>query len=302
MRLAFPILAAVVISTAAHAQVRDTVRVDYPASKCKSCAEWAAPHAPFHIVANTYYVGTNALSSILITSPQGHVLIDGAIPADAPQIAASIRALGFKVEDVKLIVNSHAHYDHAGGIAALAKLSGARVAASPWAAKVIGSGDPDTQDPQFSILLPYPGAGKVEVIADNQTLRVGPIAITAHFTPGHTPGGTSWSWDACENGTCHHVVYADSQTPISADDFFYTRSTRYTTGEADFARGLATLDGLQCDVLLTPHPGASQMFGRLAARDSSKTNAFVDPGLCKKFVADARTAVAKRMADERAKP
>jgi metallo-beta-lactamase class B len=69
------------------------------------------------------------------------------------------------------------------------------------------------------------------------------------------PGGTSWSWEACESGICHHVVYADGQTPVSADDFFFTRSTRYTTGDANFARGLATLDNLPCDVLLTPHPG-----------------------------------------------
>ena len=288
--------------SAAHAQVRDTVRVDYPASKCRSCADWLVPHAPFRIYGNTYYVGTNALSSILITSPQGHVLIDGAIPAAAPEIAANIRALGFRMEDVKLILNSHAHHDHAGGIGLLARMSGARVAASPWAAKVISTGDPDIQDPQYGLVLPFPGAGKVDVIADDQTLHIGPIAITAHFTPGHTPGGTSWSWEACESGVCHHVVYADSQTPISADDFFFTRSTRYTTGEADFARGLATLDKLPCDLLLTPHPGASSMFERLAARDAGNANAFIDPARCKTFVADARAAVAKRMADERAKP
>jgi metallo-beta-lactamase class B len=303
MRNVFNAIAAIVMAgSAAHAQTRDTIRVDYPASKCRSCADWLVPHAPFRIYGSTYYVGTNALSSILITSPQGHVLIDGTIPAAAAEIAANIRALGFRVEDVKLILNSHAHSDHAGGIASLAKMSGARVAASPWAAKVISSGDPDIQDPQYGLVLPFPGAGKVDVISDKQTLRVGPIALTAHFTPGHTPGGTSWSWEACESGICHHVVYADSQTPVSADDFFFTRSTRYTTGEADFARGLATLDNLPCDVLLTPHPGASSMFERLAARAAGKANAFVDPAQCTKFVVDARAAVARRMAEERAKP
>src|SRR4051794_12102028 len=87
------------------------------AAACPSCAEWNAPHAPFDVIGNTYYVGTNGLSSILITGAQGHILIDGGLPESAPLIAANIRALGFKVEDVKLIVNSHAHYDHAGGIA-----------------------------------------------------------------------------------------------------------------------------------------------------------------------------------------
>lgn len=296
------VIAGIAVPAALAAQGRDTIRVDYPPSTCPSCADWSAPHAPFRIAGNTYYVGTNGISSILITSPQGHVLIDGAVPAGAPVIAANVRALGFRIEDVKLIVNSHAHYDHAGGIAALAKLSGARVAASPWSAKVIGGGDPDVQDPQYGVLHPYPGAGHVDVIADGQTLRVGPIAITAYFTPGHTPGGTSWTWDACDDSRCSHVLYADSQTAVSADDFFYTRSKTYPSGERDFARGLATLDGLPCDILLTPHPGASQLFERAAARDTGKGNALIDPGLCKAFIANARAAVAKRMASERAKP
>lgn len=302
MRPSLAILASLIFAGPAVAQTRDIVRVDYPASKCRSCAQWAIPHAPFRVFGNTYFVGTNELSSILITSPQGHILIDGAIPVAATQIASNIRALGFRIEDVKLILNSHAHHDHAGGIAALAKMSGARVAASPWAAKVIGTGNPDIQDPQFGLVLPYPPAGKVQVIADDEVLHVGSLAITAHFTPGHTPGGTSWSWDACDGSACHHVVYADSQTPVSADDFYFTRSKNYPTGEQDFARGLATLDGLPCEILLTPHPGASSMFERLAKRDAGDPSAFVDPALCKSFVTNARAAVAKRMADERAKP
>ena len=283
------------------AQTRDTLRVDYSPARCPSCAQWGAPHAPFRIAGNTYYVGTDGISSILITSPQGHVLIDGAIPAAAPVIAANIRALGFRVEDVKLILNSHAHYDHAGGIAALARLSGARVAASPWSAKVIASGDPDVQDPQFGIALPYPGAGSVDTIADDQVLHVGPIAVAAHFTPGHTPGGTSWTWDECGASRCLHLLYADSQSPVSADGFFYTRSTTYPTGEQDFARGLATLERLPCDILLTPHPGASSMFERAAAYAAKNPDAFIDPARCKQFIVDARAAVAKRMSDERAK-
>src|SRR5919198_3963806 len=104
------------------------------AAECPSCAEWNAPHAPVRIHGNTYFVGTNGLSAILVTSPAGHVLIDGGLPESAPLIAANIRAAGFRVEDVKLILNSHDHFDHAGGIAALQRLSGARVAASPLSA------------------------------------------------------------------------------------------------------------------------------------------------------------------------
>jgi metallo-beta-lactamase class B len=301
MRLS--VAAFAVLPALAAAQTRDTIRVDYPPAKCPNCTDWGAPHAPFRIAGGTYYVGTNGISSILITSPQGHVLIDGAVPAAAPVIAANIQALGFRLEDVKIVLNSHAHYDHAGGIAALAKMSGARVFASPWSAKVIRTGDPDVQDPQYGIVLPYPGAGSVTVLRDGQTLRVGPVAITAHFTPGHTPGGTSWTWDACDAGDCVHLLYADSQTAVSAEDFFYTRSKAYTTGEQDFARGLATLEQLPCDVLLTPHPGVAHLFARAANEGAAgKANAFVDPELCKTFIADAKAGVAKRMAGERAKP
>jgi metallo-beta-lactamase class B len=284
------------------AQAVDTIRVDYPAAKCPDCAAWNAPHAPFRIFGNTYYVGTAGLSSILITSPQGHVLIDGALAASAPAIEASIRALGFRVEDVKLILNSHAHYDHAGGISALQRASGARVAATAWSAGVIEHGESNARDPQFRLMRPYPRAHDVQVIHDGETLHVGPIAMTAHVTAGHTPGGTSWTWRSCDNGRCLDFVYADSQTPVSADDFYFTRSDTYSTGEADFAHGLDVLEHLKCDVLLTPHPGASALFERIAARDAGNDSSLVDPAQCTRFVAAARKAVAARMARERAKP
>src|SRR5215831_11512512 len=114
--------------------------IQNPASSCKNCAVWNAPQQPFKICGNTYYVGTHGLGSVLITSEAGHVLIDGALPESAPQIVANIHSLGFRVEDIKLIVNSHVHFDHAGGIAELQKLSGARVAASKWTADVIRRG------------------------------------------------------------------------------------------------------------------------------------------------------------------
>jgi metallo-beta-lactamase class B len=288
------------LASAAAAQAPDTIRVDYPASKCASCADWNAPQQPIHIFGNTYYVGPRGLSSILITSPSGHVLIDGALPASAPIIAEHIRSLGFRVEDVKLILNSHAHFDHAGGIAALQRLSGARVAATAWSARTIARGESDPQDPQYGVLNPYPPAHDVEVIHDGQVVRVGSLALTAHATPGHTPGGTSWTWTSCEGNRCLHFLYADSQTPVSADSFFFTRSTTYPTAEADFARGLATLEALPCDILLTPHPGASSFFERIAARDAGNDSTLVDRGLCKRFVADAKQAVAARMARERA--
>src|SRR5690348_9936418 len=206
------VLALCLATVPLRAQTSDTARVDYPAASCPSCAEWNTPQQPFRIFGNTYYVGTHGLASILVTSPEGHVLIDGALPASAPQIMANVLALGFRIQDIRLILNSHAHFDHAGGIAALQRASGARVAAMAWSAGVIERGESDRQDPQYGILHPYPPVRDVEIIHDGDTLRVGPLALVAHATPGHTPGGTSWTWRSCQADRCVDVLYADSQT------------------------------------------------------------------------------------------
>src|SRR5512143_565923 len=164
------------------------------AESCPSCAEWNAPQRPFRLYGNTYFVGTHGLSALLVVSREGHVLIDGGLPESAPSIIASVRALGFRIEDVKLILNSHAHFDHAGGIAALARASGAEVAASPAGARAIESGLPPEDDPQYGLgpeVMSFPPVRHVRSVRDGETLRVGDVAITAHFTPGHTPGSTT---------------------------------------------------------------------------------------------------------------
>ena len=176
-RFVIPILLAATLAAPAAAQV-DSAR----ARECSSCAEWNEPQAPFRVFGNTYWVGTHGLGSILVTSAQGHVLIDGALPESAPQILASIRALGFRPEDVKLILNTHAHFDHAGGIAVVQRASGARVATSPWSATVLEHGTSGPSDPQYGVLLPYPSVSHVDTFADGDTMRVGPLALVAHFT------------------------------------------------------------------------------------------------------------------------
>jgi metallo-beta-lactamase class B len=279
------------------AQSPDSALVGYTAAQCPSCAEWNAPHAPRRVFGNVHYVGTNGLSAILITSPDGHVLLDGGLPESASLIAANIRAAGFRVEDVRLILNSHAHYDHAGGIASLQRLSRARVAASPSSAPVLRHGTPGPDDPQFGIALPYPIVSAVQLIRDGETLHVRPLALTAHFTPGHTPGGTSWSWRSCEGTHCLDFVYADSQTPVSADGFSFAHNTTYPTVLADFARSFTVLEGLKCDVLITPHPGASRLWERLSA--SNGAPALVDTTACRRYAAAARTQLERRLETER---
>lgn len=263
---------------------------------CSNCAEWNVPRAPVRLYGSTYYVGTGGLGSVLITSPEGHILIDGALQESAPLIAANVEALGFRMADVTLILNSHAHFDHSGGLAALQQTTGATIAASPASAAVLESGRPSPDDPQLAELLPIAmmPVRSVRRLADGETVRVGPLALTAHATPGHTAGGTTWTWAACEDGRCLNMVYADSLTPVSEDGYRFSDSTRYPTILSDFARSFATVEALPCDILITPHPGASDLFERIAA------GSLVDTTACTRYADAARTRLAARLETERA--
>ena len=268
------------------------------ATQCASCAAWNAPQTPFRIYGNTYYVGTHELSAILIASSQGSVLIDGDLAESAPQIADHIRTLGFRPADIRLILNSHAHFDHAAGIAPLQRLTGAKVAASPWSAKVLRRGTPEPDDPQHDLAPPpYAGVPNVELLHDKQTLKVGPLALTAHFTPGHTPGGTSWSWTSCEQQRCLHIVYADSLTAVSANNYRFSDHPDLLAG---FDRSFAKLETMPCDILLTPHPGFSDILKHLEAREKGgQPDAFIDPKSCRQFALASRQGLAKRIAQEK---
>ena len=280
---------------------QDAFRPD-PPIVCTSCDQWNAPQAPLRVFGNTYYVGTEGLSAVLITSEAGHILVDGALPQSAALIEANIRALGFQLRDVRLIVNSHEHYDHAGGLNALQRASGARVAASPAAARALQQGYPAPEDPQYGSgqKLRYPPLAKVETIADGATLTVGTLSITAHFTPGHTPGATTWSWRSCEGSRCVNVVYADSLNPVSDDGFRFT--ARSGLAES-FRASIARLEQLPCDIALAPHPSAFNLRDK-AARLQVKPaeNPFIDANGCRTLAATARKRLEARVAEERREP
>lgn len=292
-------LTALLLAAAAPLAAQQPDTIGYTAEECPPCASWNAPQAPFKVHGSTYYVGTRGLAALLITSDSGHVLVDAGLPESAARIVANIRALGFDPRDVRLIVNSHAHYDHAGGIAALQRASGARVASSPGSAATMRTGKAQPGDPQHSIALAYPAIANVFEVADGDTVRVGDVALVAHFTPGHTQGGTSWSWRSCEAGRCAEIVYADSQTPVSADDFQFTRNTTYPHVITDFERSFAVLERLRCDILVTPHPGASRLFDRVGEREGGNAGALVDGEACRRYAATARKQLEARMARER---
>lgn len=273
---------------------------DAPKS-CTSCAGWNADLAPFQVYGNTYYVGTAGLSAVLILSPDGHILIDAALPQSAELIDAHIRQLGMRTEDIKLILTSHAHYDHVGGINALQRLTGATVAASASTAEALRRGRPADDDPQAAIANnSFPVVSKIQTVRDGETIRVGQLAVTAHLTPGHTPGSTTWTWESCQPGQCLSMVYADSLNAVSADGFRFSGDAKTPSRVDAFEKSIAKVEGLKCDVLIAVHPSMSGLDEKLAARKKSPApNPFIDAGACRAYAQNARKTLAERLAKER---
>ena len=260
--------------------------------------EWAAPQDPFAVYGNTYYVGTHGIGAVLITSPAGHILIDGEPTGSSQQIAAHIRQLGFKVEDIRYILNGHEHFDHAGGIADLQKMSGATVLASPASAEVLRTGQPDKRDPQYPGLQAMTPIAKTRAVHDGEIVRLGPLAVTAHFTPGHTIGATSWTWQSSEGGKPMDIVYGDSLTAVVADGLSFSRNPLYPQAQADIERSIAAVEALKCDVLVSAHPEFSGLWEKKAQQATQGNAAFIDRDGCRKYAAKARAMLAKTLAAE----
>ena len=259
-------------------------------------AKWNTPVEPFKVFGNTYYVGTQNLASVLITSDFGHVLIDGGFESTAPIIAANIEKLGFKITDVKAILQSHAHPDHVGGIAALQKMAGeAAVYARRPAEEVMRTGKLPPEDPQYDKKTRIPTVQNPWVVHGDQLLGVGSNRLRVLATPGHTPGGTSWTWESCEEKTCLQMVYADSLAPVSGKKY---RFTDHPEVVEQFQTSFKTLEAAKCDVLITPHPEASGFFER-TQKAGGKGDALKDAEGCKKYVATFRERLEQRLAEEK---
>ncbi len=273
-----------------------------PPNVCSSCDEWNKPREPFLVFGNTYYVGTDGLSAMLITSDQGHILLDGGLAQSAPLIAANIRKLGFKIEDVKFITNSHAHYDHAAGIAELQRASGAVVVASASGAQALADGNATPDDPQAGFgreANAFPAVKNVRVVKDGEIVRVGPIAIEMHDTAGHTLGSTTWTWRSCVAEKCLNIVYADSLTPVAAVGFRYTGDARTPSRVDKFRKSIATVASLPCDIVITTHPSATNLDGKLKLRAGKPaTDPLIDPQGCRTLAATATKQLDARVAEE----
>lgn len=262
-----------------------------PPIDCIHCEVWNQPLAPFRVFGNTYYVGTAGLGSILIETDDGLILIDGALPQSAQQIAANIEALGFDAQHIRVIALSHAHYDHAGGIAALQRFSGAEVLAGEDAVRMLEYGRSFEDDPQYGLESPpFPPVANVRGADAATEIALGKTVLRAVPTPGHSPGGMSWTWRACEGQRCLDIVYADSLTAISAPDY------RFSDGMAGAIReSAARVAALGCDILLSTHDYSFGLHEKLAAG----REAFVDPEACWAYAETALARLEDRLEAER---
>ena len=283
------LLSLTLAASAAAAPMQESV------AACRPGADWTAdiPAPPRRIHGNAWFVGTCGLTAILLTGDRGHILLDAGMDSSAPLIEANIRRLGFRMQDIRYILNSHAHFDHAGGLARLQRDSGATVVARGDDADAIENGRGTRSDPQFLEADAFAPVKAVRQVADGETLTLGQLSITAHATPGHTPGSTTWTWQSCDSGRCTHMVYADSLTALSDSEYRYGEHPEFL---AAMRTSIAHVAALPCDVLLTPHPDASQLWTRLGP---DATSPLTDASACRRYAARAKDALDARLAKEK---
>ncbi|MEQ1761885.1 MAG: subclass B3 metallo-beta-lactamase [Pyrinomonadaceae bacterium] len=259
---------------------------------------WNQPVEPFRIAGNVYYVGANEITSYLITTPKGHIVLDGGFKETVPQIAANIVKLGFKVEDVKYLLNSQAHYDHAAGLADLKSLTRAKLLASVEDAKLLARGGKD--DPNFGDRYLFEPAIADKTFADGWKLKLGGATMTANITPGHTPGCTTWTTTANEAGKDLNVIFVCSTT---APGYKLVGNEKYPNIASDFENTFKRLRGQKVDIFLSAHAGQFRMDEKLSAmRGGAKTNPFIDPKGYLEFVDATEKAFRDRLASQSVKP
>lgn len=253
-------------------------------------SSWNQPFAPFTIAGPIHYVGTSELGVYLITTSAGHVLIDGGLPESAPLIERSIRQLGFKVEDVRVLLTTQAHFDHVGSLAALQKASGGTVMVMHGDAALVEAGG--RGDYLFGDSRLFPAAQVGRVLRDGDTVTLGGITLTAVLTPGHTKGCTTWRTSIVEGGRTLSVLFAGS-TSVNPGTVLPSMPTYPTIGE-DYDRAFRVQAGLRPDIWLAAHAG---FFGLVDKRERQKAggpNPFIDPDGWKQSVENRRKAHGKQ--------
>ncbi len=276
---------------AGQAPAEDVFESDPPIN-CYSCDDWNQSQEPFHVFGNTYYVGMAGVAAVLVDGGSELLLLDAGLPQSAAPILENIRKLGFDPADITTITLSHAHFDHAGGINAIQRHTGAKVLTSEAGAASLRIGDLLDDDPQYEQPpegRAFPAVKDVVVVQDDSKLSVGDVSLRAVYTPGHTPGGMSWTWRTCEEDRCLDIVYADSLGPVSQGDYRF--SDGLGDAVADSARRIAELD---CDIMLATHPFVFDMQRKFAEGRES----FVDSNACRVYGQGALRKLKDRINDE----
>jgi len=258
--------------------------------------DWTEPFPPFHIAGNLYYVGSKGLANYLITTPQGNILINSDLEANVAMIQASIEKLGFKFKDTKILLISHAHWDHDAGSAKIKELTGASYMVMDADVPVVESGGKaDFQYGNRSEFL-YPPAKVDRVLHDGDEVKLGGAVLVAHLTPGHTKGCTTWTMKVTEGGKTYNVVIVGS--PNVNQGYKLVHNDAYPQIASDYLRLFDTLKVLPCDIFLGAHGGYFGLEEKYAHRKDGAANPFVDPDGYRKFVAEKeqefRTELAKQ--------
>lgn len=263
-----------------------------PQNLAQSCAgkdEWDAPSPPALLHGRTYYVGTCGISSLLIDSGDGLILLDGGVEAAGPMILANIEALGFDPKDIKFILTSHDHYDHVAALGTIQAASGAPIWAFAAAAPQLNAGTSHADDPQQGHLDDYPPLRAEARLTDGQPIRLGEVAITPIANPVHALGSASYHWQSCEDGACQTMAYMDSlSTPPQAFRF-----SDHPHHVSRIRQGFEKAGKISCDILITPHPSASSMMERFAGHIP-----FANPQSCAAYTQKAQQIFEQRLVKE----
>jgi metallo-beta-lactamase class B len=252
-----------------------------------------APFTAHKVVGNVYYVGSTALASYLIATPQGHILINSSFEETVPLIRASVEKLGFKFADIKILLDSHAHGDHVAGNALVKQLTGARVMVMKGDEGVVSSGGAG----DFFYNERWKACKVDKVLQDGEKVSLGGTELVAHLTPGHTRGCTTWTMSASENGKTYHVAIVGS--PNVNPGFQLVNNTKYPEIADDYARMFRVLKALQCDVFLGAHGAYYGLTEKYARIGKSSENPFVDPAGYREFVKSKEATYLQKLYDQK---
>lgn len=243
------------------------------AGVCDAWDDWEKPAPPFRVYGGTYYVGTCGISVLLITSSEGHLVIDSGTQRGGELVAASIQELGFNLDDVRYLTHTQEHGDHIGGVEYLKEITGAQLVASPRARSVFETAVLNTDDPQYTPEEPRAWLGVDRVVADGEELELGDKRVVAHFTPGHSPGAISWRWEECEDSQCRTILFTDGLGPFSEDGYRWTDNPEYL---AAYRESVTWLQTVEVDICLAAHPSQLHLIERIEA------GTLVDPDECRR--------------------